>query len=300
MEYKAPIESYGGTVRELALGKEGHSIQLGGDTILPLHFFDEGSLPNPPKFALEVLDMEPTNWAESVKEPYKEVLNDPVKWAQKCVELGADVVCLRLVSTDPAEKNSPADDAAALAKKVMDAINVPLIVCGSGDETKDVEVLTKVAEACDGGRILMGPALKENYEAIGKAAMDHGHSLIAQSPLDINLLKELNIKLGKFFPLERIVIDPMVSGLGYGMEYGFTITERVKQIGIIHKDAMTQMPILADVSEECWKTKEAKTSKEQGLTWEGVTAISLLLAGANLLILRHPETLNLVKDTVKS
>ena len=299
MEYKAPIDSYSGVVREVVLGKEGSTLKLGGENILPLHFFDEGSLPNSPKFALEMWDTDPTEWAESVREPYKDVLTDPVKWAQKCVEYGADAVFLRLESTDPLGKDGTAAEAAAVAKKVLDAISIPLIVCGTADETKDVEVLTKVAEACAGTPILMGPALKENYEAIGKAALDHGHSLIAQSPLDINLLKELNIKLSKTFPMERIVVDPMVSSLGYGMEYGFTITERVKQIGIIHKDGMTQMPILADLGEECWKTKEAKASKDQGLMWEGVTALSMLLAGANLLIVRHPETLKLVKETLK-
>ena len=115
---------------------------------------------------------------------------------------------------------------------------------------------------------------------------------------DINLEKELNVKLAKFFPMERVVIDPLSSALGYGMEYSFTIMERVKQIGVIHKDAMAMMPMIADLATETWKTKEAKESKEQGVLWESVTAASLLLAGANLLILRHPEGLKLAKGVV--
>ncbi|GAI12137.1 unnamed protein product, partial [marine sediment metagenome] len=97
---------------------------------------------------------------------------------------------------------------------------------------------------------------------------------------------------------ERIVIDPLSSALGYGMEYSFTLIERVKQIGIIVKDSMTQMPMIANLGGECWKTKQAKESKEQGLLWEGITALSLLLAGANILILRHPEALRLIKETI--
>jgi acetyl-CoA decarbonylase/synthase, CODH/ACS complex subunit delta len=300
MDYKAPVEAYTGVVREVTIGKGNKSLKIGGESILPLHFFDQGSNPNPVKFALEVLDMKPEDWPEHAVEPFKDVIGDPVGWAKKCQGFGVDAVSLFLVSTDPAVKNAPADRAAELAKKVAEAINVPLIVYGSGDEKKDVEVLSKVAEVCDGMNLLMGPVLKENYEAVGKAILDHGHTAIAQSPLDINLLKELNVKLSKVFPPDRIVIDPLSSALGYGMEYSFSLIERVKQIGIMTKDSMTMMPIIANLGGECWKTKQAKENKKQGLLWEGMTAVSLLLAGANIIVLRHPETLKLIKETIQA
>ena len=300
MEYKAPAEAYTGIVREITIGKGKKSLKIGGENILPFHFFDQGSNPNLAKFALEVLDMEPQDWPEHLIQPFKDVIADPVKWAKRCEELGADAVFLRLVSTDPAVKDSSADGAAAMAKKVAEAIDVPLIVYGSGDDKKDAEVLPKVAEACDGMNLLIGPVQKENYEIVGKALLDHGHNASALSPLDINLLKELNVKLCKFFPGEKIVIDPESAALGYGMEYSFSLMERVKQIGIITKDNMTMMPIIADLGGECWKTKQAKENKEQGLLWEGMTALSLLLAGANILVLRHPETLKLIKETIEA
>ena len=189
--------------------------------------------------------------------------------------------------------------AAAMAKRVAEAINIPLIIYGSGDDKKDAEVLPKVAEACDGMNLLLGPVLKENYEVVGRAILEYGHTAIAQSPLDINLLKELNVKLGKFFPTDRIVIDPLSSALGYGLEYSFSLIERVKQIGIITKDSMTMMPIIANLGAECWTAKHAKENTKHGLLWEGITALSLLLAGANILVLRHPETLSLVKETIE-
>jgi len=300
MEYRAPIEAYTGVVREITIGKGRKSLKIGGENILPLHFFDQGSSPNPAKFALEVLDMEPQDWPKHAVEPFQDVISDPVKWAKKCQGFAVNGVSLSLMSTDPAVKNSPADKAAALAKEVAEAIDVPLIVYGSGDEKKDAEVLPKVAEVCDGMNLLIGPVLKENYEVVGKAILDHGHTAIAQSPLDINLLKELNVKLSKFFPPERIVIDCLSSALGYGMEYSFSLMERVKQIGIMTKDSMTMMPIIANLGAECWKTKQAKENKVQGLLWEGVTAISLLLAGANIIVLRHPETLKLIKETIET
>jgi acetyl-CoA decarbonylase/synthase complex subunit delta len=299
VEYRAPIESYSGAVREITIGKGAKALKIGGETSLPFHFFDEGSIPNPPKFALEVLDTEPAGWAEWVLEPFKDVIADPVKWATKCVkDFAVDAVCLQLASTDPAGKDATPEEAAALTKRVAEAIDVPLIVYGTGDEKKDVQVLAKVAEVCDGENLLLGPAIKENYGEIAKAASEHGHTLIAQTPLDINLMKELNIKLAKSFPPDRIVIDPLSSALGYGMEYSFTLMERAKQTGVIFKDGMTQMPIIANLAGECWKTREAKESKEQGILWEGTTALSLLLAGANILVLRHPETLRLIREII--
>jgi acetyl-CoA decarbonylase/synthase complex subunit delta len=300
MEYKAPVEAYTGVVREVTVGKGKKSLKIGGENILPLHFFDEGSNPNPVKFALEVLDMEPQDWPKHAVEPFQDVISNPVSWAKKCEDFGVEAISLFLMSTDPAVKNTPADKAAALAKEVAEAINVPLIVYGSGDEKKDAEVLPRVAEECDGMNLLIGPVLKEDYEVVGRAILDHGHTAIAQSPLDINLLKELNVKLSKFFPPDRIVIDSLSSALGYGMEYSFSLIERVKQIGVITKDSMTMMPIIANLGGECWKTKQAKENKEQGLLWEGMTALSLLLAGANILVLRHPETLKLIKETIEA
>ncbi len=297
MEYKAPLETYNGKVNEVVIGKGDKSVKIGGESVLPFHFF-EGKIDNRPIVGLEIYDSEPAGWAEWVIEPYKDVISDPVAWAKKCLEYGADFICLRLASTDPAGANAPADKAAGIAKQVVAAVNAPVIVCGSGDEAKDVEVLTRVAEVCDGEKLLLGPVVKENYDPISKAALEHGHSIIAQSPLDINLEKELNVKLLKTFPPERIVIDPLSSALGYGMEYSFTIMERTKHIGVMFGDTTMQMPIIADLGGECWKTKQAKESKEQGILWESTTAISLLLAGANMLVLRHPESCKLMKEAI--
>ena len=70
MEYKAPKEAYKGVVREVTIGKGDKTMKVGGENILPLHFFDEGSLPNAPKFVLEVLDMEPADKTPHLLEPF--------------------------------------------------------------------------------------------------------------------------------------------------------------------------------------------------------------------------------------
>jgi acetyl-CoA decarbonylase/synthase, CODH/ACS complex subunit delta len=298
MEYKAPVETYTGKVKEVTLGAGSKALKIGGENTLPLHSF-EGSAANRVLVALEVDDNGASGWAEWVLEPYKDVVNDPVKWARRCLEKGADLICLHLESTDPQGANKSAGEAASLVKRMSAEIDAPLIVYGCGDEKKDVEVLTAVAQGCKGANLLLGPAVKENYEAIAKAVSENGHCIIAQTPMDINLEKELNVKLLKAVPPERIVIDPLSSAVGYGMEYSFTIIERTKHIGVMFGDMAMQMPVIADLGRECWKTSQAKANREQGILWEGITAMTLLLAGANVLVLRHPENCKYIKAAVK-
>jgi acetyl-CoA decarbonylase/synthase complex subunit delta len=298
MKYEAPLENYNGNIREAVLGQGEKAVRIGGENTLPFHFF-EGSIPDPPGLALEVLDIEPENWVQTLLDPFHEVVSEPVKWAKRCVDVfGAEILCLRLLSTDPMGKDASARQAAATAKKVADAVDVPLIVWGTGTEEKDAQVLMEVAQVCSGKNLLLGPVLKGNYEAIAKAALKYGHAIVAQASMDVNLTKELNIALCKFFPPEKIVLDTTSSALGYGLEYTFSIIENIKQIGLINGDTLMQMPILADYGGESWRTKEAKESKEQGILWEAITGITFLLAGANLLILRHPETRALIKEMI--
>ena len=298
VKYEPPLEKYSVNIREAIVGEGEKAIKIGGENTFPFHFF-EGSLPNPPGLALEILDIQPENWAQWVLEPFQDVIFDPVRWAEKCVEVfGAEILCLRLLSTDPMGRDTSPREAARITKKLADSIDVPLIVWGTGTEEKDSQVLIEVARVCSGKNLLLGPVLKGNYGQIAKAALEYGHALVAQASMDVNLTKELNIALCKFFPAERIVIDTTASALGYGLEYTFSIIESIKQFALMDRDTMMQMPILADFGGDCWRTKEAKESKEQGIFWEAITGLTFLLAGANLLILRHPDALRLIKEMI--
>lgn len=298
MKYDPPLEKYTVSIREVSWGSGEHARSIGGENTLPFHYF-EGSLPNAPAIALEVLDIKPENWAPAVLAPFEDVVTDPAKWAEKCAETyGAEIVCLRLLSTDPLGKNTSAEEAAKTAKKVADSMNVPLIVWGTGDEKKDSQVLVEVAKTCSGKSLLLGPVLKGNYQDIAAAAQEHGHGIIAQASMDANLTKELNVALCKSFPADKIVVDPTSSALGYGLEFTFSIIERIKQFGLFDKDKMMLMPILADVGVDCWRAKEAKENAEQGILWEAITAMSFITAGANLVIMRHPAALKLIKELI--
>ncbi len=298
MKYEPPLEKISVNIRETVLGQGEKAVKIGGENTFPFHSF-EGSLPNPPGFALEILDTPPVNWSPWALEPVKDVVSDPVDWAKKCVEVfGMKMLCLRLLSTDPMGNDAPAKEAAEIAKKVVNAVDVPFIIWGTEMDDKDAEVLTEVARACAGKNITLGPVAKGNYVKIGKAALEYDHSIVAQASMDANLTKELNIGLCKFFPPERIIIDPTSSALGYGFEYTFSIMEEIKQFALIDKDKMMQMPMLADFGGDCWRTKEARESKEQGILWEAITGLTFLLAGANLLILRHPDTCKLIDEMI--
>jgi len=298
MEYKAPLEAYTGRVKEVIIGSGRKAVRVGGQNILPLHYF-EGAAANRPVVALEVDDNGAAGWSGPVAGPFKDVVHDPVKWAKRCMEMGADLVCLHLEGTDPQGANKTAIEAAGLVKMIAGQLDAPLIVYGCGDDKKDVEVLTAVAEACKGDNLLIGPVVKENYEAIARAVAGNGHCVIAQTPIDINLEKELNVKLLKQLPPGKIVIDPLSSALGYGMEYSFTIMERSRQVAVIYGDMAMQMPIIADLGRECWKTNQARANAEQGVLWESITAMSLLLAGADILVLRHPDNCRLLKEAIE-
>lgn len=293
-------ERWTSKVAEESFGLGG--LKVGGETTLPFLQF-EGEMPNRPITTLEVFDMEPQGWPEFLKEAFADVLNDPVAWAKKVEGLGADMVTLRLMSAHPDWKNASADEVAKTAKAVADAINVPLMVLGCDVEEKDAEILPVVAEALEGKKALIGCVTANNYKSITAAANGYGHNLIASSPLDINLCKQLNILINEMgLPLDRIAFDPLVGALGYGIEYAYSIMERAR-IGALTGDKTLATPIVAFVGAEAWKAKEAKDPDvaewgpiaDRAILWEVTTATTFALAGGNIFVMRHPESLKRFK-----
>jgi acetyl-CoA decarbonylase/synthase complex subunit delta len=301
---------YTGKVKEISIGKEGKTITVGGETSYPFYLF-EGEMPHKPKIAMEVFDSAPEEWAEAALEPFKDVSGDPAAWAKKCVEeYGADLIALRLASTDPNTKDTSPEQAVEVVKKVAEAIDVPLIVLGSSSAEKNLVVLRKVAEECDGLSLTLGPVEESNYKQIGAAAIGYKHKVIANTPIDINLAKELNILLGNLgVPDGSILMDPTTGALGYGLEYSYSVMERDRMAALTQEDEKLQFPMLNDFSNEVWKTKEAKLAekeapnlgdaKKRGVLMEAVTAVSLLLAGSDILVIRHPDTVKLVRGIIE-
>jgi acetyl-CoA decarbonylase/synthase complex subunit delta len=308
MALEIPKTKYTGKIREITLGKGDKAITVGGETSYPFYLF-EGELPHLPKIAMEVWDCPPGEWPEAALEPFAGVTNDPVAWAKKCItDYGAEMIALQLVSTDPNGLDRGADEAAEVVKKVANAIDVPLIVWGTANHEKDTEVLRKVAEACQGKDLIIGPVEEGDHKRIGASAIGYHHTVIASTPIDINLAKQLNILLGNLgVPNELIVMDPTVSGIGYGIEYAYSVMERMRMAGLTQEDEKLQFPIICNIAKEVWKTKELHladdelnmgNAKKRGILMEAMSAMALLLAGGDVVIMRHPEAIKLVREMI--
>jgi acetyl-CoA decarbonylase/synthase, CODH/ACS complex subunit delta len=309
MTYSNPVEKPNGTIREVTLDGGGSNVVIGGENAMPFYLFD-GATPNKPKIAMEVFDAAPQGWAPSLTEALAGVLDDPAAWAKSCVEdHGADIICVQLASTDPNGDDASPEAAAATVRAVVDAVNVPVVVYGSGNAEKDTDVLKKVAEAVTDRHLGLGPATEDNYKPITAAALGYGHNVIAETPIDVNMAKQLNILITQMgLDAERIIIDPSCGAAGYGIEYGYTVMERLRLAALVQNDAMTQMPLIVNLGKEVWRAKEAKASEEEepawgdadkrGVLWEATTAITLAMSGADILIMRHPEAVRLVKTAI--
>jgi acetyl-CoA decarbonylase/synthase complex subunit delta len=299
-------ESYAGAIKAISIGEGDKAITVGGETCYPLYQF-EGEMPHKPRIAMEIWDMEPEEWPAAALEPFKDVVSDPAAWAKKCVdEFGAEIIVLQLKSIDPNGTDASPAEASATVKKVLAAIDVPLIVWGIASHEKDEAVFKQIAEDCQDTQLTLGPVEDKNHKGIGAAAMGYGHALISSSPIDVNLAKQVNILLENLgMPMDRIIIDPTTGGLGYGLEYSYSVMERLRMAAMAQGDDKLQMPIINNLANEIWKCKEAKQGvdeaptlgdpEKRGILMEAVGAVTYLVAGSDILIMRHPEAIRLVK-----
>ncbi len=308
MAVEIPMEKWTGKIREVKLGGGGRKeVTLGGANTLPFLNF-EGDTPNPTRIAIEVRDSEPADASQVLVSAWGDVIKDPVNWAKKAVEIGADIICLRLISAHPEAGNTGAAEAKATVDKVLSAVDVPLIVLGPGVPEKDNEVLMASSEVAKGQRIALGNCEEKNYKTVAAVCMSDGHIAIAKTPLDINLAKQLNVLVSDVgVPLESIIMDPDTGALGYGIEYGYSINERVR-LAALMGDSMCQMPILNHVGPESWRQKEAKAAEgvpdewgsldERAVIWEELTATASIHSGADLLVMSHPKAVEVIRETI--
>ena len=309
MGFEIYKEKYTGSIKEISIGNGENAVTVGGETCYPFYRF-EGDMPHKPKIAMEVWDMQPEDWPESALHHFKGVISDPAAWAKRCVEdFGAEMVVLQLKSTDPNTNDASPDDAAATVKRVSEAVDVPLIVWGSENPQKDEEVLKKISEECQEENLTIGPAEDKNHKGIGASAVGYGHTVVSSSPIDVNLAKQVNILLENLgVPMDRILIDPTTGGLGYGLEYTYSVMERLRMAALTQGYDKLQLPIVNNLGNEVWKCKEAKASAEEaptlgdperrGILMEAIGAVSYLLAGSDILIMRHPEAVRMVRSFI--
>jgi len=308
MPIEIPKDKWTGNIRAISIGgteAEGgtrtRTVTVGGETTMPyLHF--EAPTPNKPVIAIEIKSRKPEDWSPLLAEVWGEVMADTAQWAKKAEESGADLIVLALTVEDSI------DDAVKAVRSVLGATGLPLIVWGPGQAEKDNELLVPVSEATKGEKLVLGICEDKNYRTIVATAMANGHLVQARAPMDVNLSKQLNILISDMgMPKDRILMDPTTGALGYGIEYGYSVMERLR-LAALQGDAMTQFPMIVTPGFEAWKTKEAKVGEgvpeawgdwnARSIHWETLTAMSLVESGADIVVLRHPESVKRVKEAI--
>ena len=289
-------------------GTRGKTYTIGGETCMPFHLW-EGEMPNRPLVAMEVFDTISEKYPPVLREIYGDLLANPAQMARECVEkYGADVISVRLEGTHPEKGGRTPAQAVQLVKEVLAAVEVPLIITGHSHYETNNEVLKAVAQACAGENLLLNWVEQDNYRTIAGAAIAYHHSIVAQSPIDVNIAKQMNILLTNMdMKPEKIVMDPLTSSSGYGIEYTYSVMERIRQTAL-NGDKMLAGPMIVSPGQECIKIKELKASekefpswgelKKRAALWELSTAMSLLYAGADLFIMYHPEAAMKLKKTI--
>jgi CO dehydrogenase/CO-methylating acetyl-CoA synthase complex beta subunit len=307
-------EKWTGKVLEVTLGatsEQGGSraktLTIGGETTLPYQFY-EGSVLHRPAIAIEIMDRKPDDWSPLLMKTWGDVMNDPATWAKAAEEKGVDAVLLRLSATRADGSPNSEADVRATVRTVLSATGLPLIVYGPGQVELDNEFLVAVAEEGKGERLLLGLCEEKNYRTIVATALANDQLVIASTAMDVNLAKQLNILISDMgMPLDRIITDPTCAAVGYGIEYGYSVMERLR-LAALTGDKMTQLPMILTVGYEAWRQKEAKVGEgvpsawgdweERAINWETLTAAPLVLSGANLLVLRHPKTVKRVQTMI--
>ncbi|OPY36702.1 MAG: Acetyl-CoA decarbonylase/synthase complex subunit delta 1 [Methanoregula sp. PtaU1.Bin051] len=280
-------------------GTRAVSYRIGGGTTLP--FLEK--TPKPPLIAFELCDS-PQYWSPIITNYCGDVVNSPAEWAKTAGSAyGADIIRLYLTSTR--QRNySDFEAVKRTVELVLDATGLPLIIEGSNEPKIDSEVFLKCGEAGQGERLLLGTAEASRYRSIAAAALAYNHSLIAQSPIDINLAKQLNILLKEIgVPQDHIVIDPYTGTLGYGFEYSYSAMERIR-FSALKGDTDLAMPMICSavdsLSVKEVRDAEPGTRDTMAVAWEFYTGIAAAAAGAEIICVRHPDSIGKLKEAFRS
>jgi acetyl-CoA decarbonylase/synthase complex subunit delta len=312
---EVPVEKWSGSIRSITLGAtaaEGgtrsHSVVIGGENTLPFLGF-EGKASHRPRIAIEVRAANPAEeWATPLVKAWGAVLGDLPAWVKAAESAGADIIVLQLTTTDGAGQRMTAAKARAAVRTVLNATGLPVIVLGTGQAELDNEMQVAVAEEGAGERLALGPCEEKNYRTIVAAALANGHLVTAKTPMDVNLSKQLTVLIHDMgMPMERIITDPTTGALGYGIEYGYSVMERLR-LAALQGDGMTQQPMIVTPGEEAWRAKEARAGEgvpaawgdwgARAVNWEAMTAAALIESAAGIVVMRHPEAVARVKKMI--
>ncbi len=309
MAFTEKPQVYNASINAVTLGADGREVTLGGGNVYPLCTFD-GPLPNAPKVGAEISD-KGFDAAIPGLAAFFEGCNTVPEMAAKLSALDeADFIVLSLDSADPNGDNKSTDEEVELVKAVYDAINKPLVVLGCKNMDKDTELFVAISDAMRDKNVLFLSAKEEDYKTIAASAvMANNHCIGAESAVDINLAKQLNVLLTQFnIPSDKVVMNLGSAAVGYGFEYLASTIERVKNAALGQNDAALQMPVITMVGDDSWSVKEALLEEsdapewgareERGIQMEISTAAAALASGTDAVILRHPQSIKTISALV--
>jgi acetyl-CoA decarbonylase/synthase complex subunit delta len=309
MPFKKTPQKFNAAIKEVEIGAGDKVLKLGGEQVFPLYSFD-GEIKNPPAVGVELSDKGPDRSIPGLAAFYAGADTLPDAAAKASAMPGAGFVSIVLESADPNGGNASVEDCAALCKAVAEKVTLPLVIQGSGNIEKDRELFPKIAEALQGKNVLFLSAKEENYKPIAVAAVQaYGQKIGAESSVDINLAKQLNVLISQMgINAASVVMNAGCAAAGYGFEYVASTMERIKQAALAQNDIMLQMPIITPLGADVWSVKETVASEEdvpewgpleeRGINMEVSTAIAAIAAGSNAVILRHPESVAAVSKLI--
>lgn len=260
-----------------------------------------------PIFALEINIFDFSVSSHIVKDFYG-AHKTPVELITVAQGVSCDILALKFnIPEENLDENIEA--AKVLLKELLPHIKKPLLVRGINNKTVDVKLLPALMEVLNKNKriAIIAFADENTYKDIVPGVIKGGHILAIRTPIDINLAKEMNILTSDMgLSFDNILIDTDMGGLGYGLEYGYSIMEKIK-LAAFEGDSMLNMPLIAFAGEEALKVKEAKSDsfpesfgdfKERSKMFEIATASAVIAAGANLIVLENPESVNVLKELI--
>lgn len=290
-------EKYTGSVTEVALGKGDYI--AGGANGMPFLSF-ENKAKGRPMVAGEVFDTL-KDYPALAAEMFAGRKKDPVEWAIMWKELGADIICIRFAGLDPEKGDTTPEKALDIVRRISDSTSMPIIVCGCGIMERDVPALTLISESIKDTKLILSKVDEDEYKKVSTMAIAGNHAVIGFSNLDMNLAKQMNILLSDFgVKRENVLMDPLMAPLGMGLDYSYSVNERIRIAGLMG-DKMLQAPIICDCTAS-WDVADAVSEDDPSLGdakfratwWEAMTAISAMVAGADIVIVRGAAAADMI------
>lgn len=310
MPFTAKSGKFNASINVVEFGTGDKAVKIGGENVFPLYSFD-AAIENAPKVGIEITDFGMEHEPECIKK-YYEGCATLADMARKAASMeGVDFLSFRMEGGDPNGANKSTEELIGELKEIADAVDLPLVVCGCKNVEKDAELFSKAAEALNGKNAVILSAKEENYKTVGAAAgLAYKQVVGAESAVDINLAKQLNVLISQLgVDSKSVVMNVGTAAVGYGFEYVISTMDRVKAAALQQGDANLQMPIITPVASEAWGVKEAMASKtdapewgsqeERGIDMEVETAMAVIAAGSNAVILKHPESIKIISGLMK-